>query len=517
MKLRHLLPLLLLLIVPVRAQATTYSCTNGRYSAGSDTTVTNADTINLAGTSGAHCLVKMNGFRWIIGGSSPATITLAYADVYDCGSASAECIAGSSGGTAGALSNTAVSITYSSFHRSGPVANVTSSGTTSITFNYNRYSSDNVGPASHQCCAGTEEQPMLTETGTSTAAKTFKGNIIERSFPSVASPNWTLGVPNGTTCAAGAADSNFIVGRRAGFIVNGTSGASYARCNYVRALLDVLPNLSSTSEDESSWTQVSCISGVGSAAVAEYNVVRQCEWTAEIISGELRYNILGEQHPHEEVRVCTGGLVHHNITYGMYPGIDRYLVGYYPRIPQGDVTMGLDSGGQACTIYNNTLDARGLAVASLMSVVSGATLTAWRNNVGYGLTLFSSNCATGPGVSYSCSSAVGPDLSEGNAGSPARASQLDYNDTYFDSGSTRKVVYGIGIDLRDPHPRPTPMHPPRHPLARGARTTHAHASTHLSRRVHPPASPFTCAQPQARHALTVRARHARHWQIMTIM
>src|SRR4029079_5342807 len=98
---------------------------------------------------------------------------------------------------------------------------------------------------------------------------------------------------------------------------------------------------------------------------------------------------LAEPHGHDFVRLGSGGAVHHNVMTANHPGIDTYSTGTaFVGVPTG---FGLFQRGNSLSIYNNTIDARGLG-NSLLWVRDGAMVNSYRNIVAYKLRLSASGC-----------------------------------------------------------------------------------------------------------------------------
>ena len=421
---RTVLILLALLWVAAPADAASYTCTNGRYKATGDITLSTTDTVSFVGTATARCAVLMGTFRFILSGTVSGNITLTYADVLDCGDSDEQCFGGSSAESSGTYTGT-FAATYTTWTRSGAVARLTCNTTCDITFNYNDYDSTNVVPVPDNA---SNARPMFLEGGSSTNTKEWKGNRLGVSWFEVASPNWVVGIASGSTPTS---DSNIAIGKRIGLKVSGTG--STVRYNYFRGLLDVTPA-------QTFWSQVNMLHEVGSGVTVEHNIFRQAHWVAQGINGTLSDNVLMELHPHQYVRIGEGGSVHHNIMSTLYPGPDQYAAGGRARIAHGDTALGFVQSTNNFSVYNNTIDARGKAIQSLIYSVASANVDSWRSNVAYQLTLVDDGSCAGGG----CTEALGQDFSSTYSPPvPERMTYSDYNDTYFASASTRKVVYGI--------------------------------------------------------------------------
>ena len=408
-----------------------YTCTNGAFSMNADITLHNDDNVVLVGTESRHCTVNGNGHRFIVSDTTwTGHFQMQYVDVFDLGTPALDMLGGVKTGDRAYIGGSGyVDIEHSVFHRSSGLSLATI-GNAWIIFSRNIYGADNIIPVDANLFLS---RPFLDEWGTSTANKYAQGNRLGRSWIQVASPNWTVGASRGCTATCNA-DGNIMIGPRVGFSVGGSG--SYAAYNYSHIILDVTSNWPA-------WSQVSNVGKVGAGALVENNIIRSGHWVAQDISGDLSNNVMLELHPHEFVRIGSGGQVHHNILLTLYPALDRY--GSTTRLPSGDAAFGLVQPGNNLSFYNNTLDLRGAAVSSVVAAMDGSTVNSFRNNATYRLLLRDAFCGSGPGPG--CTSAVGGsiDAQEALTAPPARANYLDYNAFFYDPASSRRVTYGIGV------------------------------------------------------------------------
>jgi hypothetical protein len=406
----------------------TYTCTNNEFVMNADITLANGDAVDLVGTAAAHCAVKGNNHRFIVADYSwTGHFHLQYADVTDVGTSTLDILGGTTPDDWAYIGGSGyVDIEDSTFSRSSGFT-IYPVGSAYIVFSRNVYKSDNLVSTDPSAVLA---RPMFKEWGTSTATKYFQGNRIYMAWIDVGSPNWVIGAAKGcsTTCDA---DGNIMIGQRVGLAIRGAG--SYVSYNYTHGNLDLTPN-------SPTWSQVYNLSAVGAGVIVENNIFRTGDWVANGIDGELRDNILLELDPHDFARIGNGGLIHHNILLTLYPGLDRYTS--TARLSSGDAAFGLEQTGNNLSIYNNTVDARGSAVKSVLWVINGATLNSYRNNVAYRLSLLATYCPT----SGDCTSAVGLSDTEGYVTPPpSRALYLDYNSFFYDSTSLRQVNYDIGV------------------------------------------------------------------------
>jgi hypothetical protein len=405
----------------------TYSCSSGQFVMTADISLRNTDTVELVGSAGAHCTVTGNNHRFIVPDASwTGHFHMQYADASDLGTASLDIVGGNNSGDYAYLGGSGyVDIEDSTFHRSSGF-NFYTGGTSYIVFKRNNYSADNLVSVDANAVVA---RPWFKEWGTSTTTKYFQSNRTYLSWIDVGSPNWVIGAAQ--NCSSCDTDGNIMIGRRVGMAVRGAG--SYVSYNYTHVSLDLTP-------DWPTWSQVYNLQAVGTGTIVENNIFRSGHWVANGIDGELRNNVFLELNPHNFIRLGNGGLIHHNILLTLYPGLDRYTSNN--RLSSGDSAFGLFQPGNNLSIYNNTLDARGAAVKSVVWVIDGATVNSYRNNVAYKLNLLATNCPTGA----DCTSAVGSSNTEGYLSPPpARALYLDYNSFFYDATSGRQLNYDIGV------------------------------------------------------------------------
>jgi hypothetical protein len=414
---------------PPTTSGGSYTCTNNQFTMTSDIVLGGSDTVDLIGTSGAHCSVNGNSHRFIVADASwTGHFKMQYADGINLGTTTLDILGGVNPGDYAYISGSGyLDVENSSFSQSSGF-NLLTGGSASVIFNYNIYKSDNLISTDNVALLS---RPWFKEWGTSTAAKYFQGNHIYLSYMDLGSPNWTVGADK--TCASSCdVLGNIMIGKRAGMAVRGAG--SYVSYNYSHVVLDVTP-------DSPTWSQVYNLQAIGAGALAENNIIRSGDWVVNGIDGELRNNLIMELNPHDFIRIGNGGLIHHNILATLYPGLDRYDIST-TRMSEGEAAFGLVQSGNNLSIYNNTLDARGAAVKTILTVTNGATLNSYRNNVTNRLKLLATNCP----ASGDCTSAVNADFTEGFLSPPpSRALYMDYNSVFLDPASLRQVTYDIGV------------------------------------------------------------------------
>ena len=413
---------------PVVSGGGTYTCSGGTFNLANDIVLGNSDTVDLIGTPTARCTVTANNHRFIVSDASwKGHFKVNYADIFDAGTVALDILGGTNSGDYAYISGSGyIDIENSTFSRSSGF-NIMSGASATVTFSYNTYNADNLLVAAN---SSNSTRMFFKEAGSSTATKYFQGNRIYGPYIDLGSPNWIVGAAQGCTSGCDAA-GNILIGKRTGMAVRGSG--SYVSYNYSHVTLDVTP-------DNPTWSQVYNLLTVGAGVIVENNIFRTGDWVANGIDGELRNNVLLELNPHNIVRIGNGGLVHHNILSSLYPGLDQYTSN--ARFSSGEAAFGLPQAGNNLSIYNNTLDARGSAVKTVLSVISGATVNSFRNNVIYRLSLLATNCPTGA----DCTSAMGGAPTEGFVSPPpSRALYMDYNGYSYDPGTLRQVTYDIGV------------------------------------------------------------------------
>jgi hypothetical protein len=212
---------------------------------------------------------------------------------------------------------------------------------------------------------------FLAEGWDGTGNKVFRGNKVFKGFALFGkAAHWLIG---GDT----AADSNILVGRRAGIQLWGSDFT--VRGNYVH---DVFV----TFADEPLGNQESALAVVYETTdvLVEHNVLRKGHWVVRGIAGEFRYNAVLDpgssgwlQQPFENTKV------HHNLflTYA-YPGEEQGMAPGSARIEAGLALVNFRKTG--IEVYGNTFDGGGPGrtfVGPAVSVDSTCFLDSLRNNV----------------------------------------------------------------------------------------------------------------------------------------
>jgi hypothetical protein len=238
-----------------------------------------------------------------------------------------------------------------------------------------------------------------------TGQKVFQGNRIERSYLSFASAtHWLIG---GDTDA----ESNLLVGLRAGINLNGTD--LVVRGNYVHDLFARSAELPNGNEE--SALSVAYESG---PVLCEHNVLRHGHWVVRSFGGEMRYNaVLDADETAFIQQPLDGAKIHHNL-FTMYaaPGEEGGLV----TEVQSGIAL-INSRTTGIEIWSNTFDGGGAAKAftgPVISVDDSSFLDSLRNNafVRFPLTRNDGTEAV-----------VRPWVTEGIDPEPPRLGYTDYN------------------------------------------------------------------------------------------
>lgn len=430
---------LVLVLLPSLADAATYSCTNGQYVMSADVTLSGSDVVNLVGTATARCTWIGNNHRFIVSDASwTGSFAVKFVDIFDAGTSALDVLGGSLAGDYAYLNNGSLAFEDNTVNRSGGF-NLYAAGTTTESWKRNDFSNTNLISVDYSESAE-HSHYLIKESGTSSATKYFQSNKVYRSWVDLGSANWIIGAAAGCTSTCDS-DGNVLIGKRAGIYARGAN--CYISYNYGRGNLEVSPS-------EPTWTQVALLGTVGDGCIVENNVIREAHWLVQQIGSStgstVRNNVVLQQEPHQLFRISVGGVIQGNIGGWRYPGINSFLSGSRPA--SGD-SVGLLSPGNSWIFRNNTIDERGAAVKAIMWVGIGATLTSYRNNAVYGLSLLANGC--NPGVD--CTTAISRDqIAEGvgySNGSPAaRIGYADYNDTFFQTTSPRKVVYDLTVPAK---------------------------------------------------------------------
>ena len=284
---------------------------------------------------------------------------------------------------------------------------------------------------------------FLAEGWDGTGSKVFRGNKIFKGFVLFGkAAHWLIG---GDT----EADSNILIGRRAGIDLWGTDFT--VRGNYVH---DVFV----TSPDEPLGNQESALSVVYETTdvLVEHNVLRKGHWVVRGIAGEFRYNAVLDpgssgwlQQPFENTKV------HHNLflTYA-YPGQEQGMAPDSAQIEDGLSLVNFRKTG--IEVYANTFDGGGPSrnfVGPAVSVDSTCFLDSLRSNV---FMRFPFEVADGS------QAAVRPPYGDGITPLPELLGYTDYNLFYApDAKPPRNYALGVagltmrtdaGFGLHDAHP-----------------------------------------------------------------
>lgn len=301
-----------------------------------DITLVGSQTLTWSGTASAPLTVNAHGHRIIVPDATfNGSITWQHARVNDCGDATHLCIGNLPGTDYAYLNGASVTIRNSEFHRSNGLVLYSGTGATV-------YFDDNVVHPDQLVKADADTQlPWLKELGVSTAAKSFKRNIIRQSPIDIASPNWTVGG------AAAPGDGNIMVGKRVGILARSTvSGlVSY---NYIAPDLSVTPQ-------QTYWSQVSNINSIGSGVRVERNILKGAHWVSNVIDGTVNDNVLVHAHGHNFIQMGTGGSFARNILTTPYPGVAAYPSNVQVTQQAVAVFRPTDS----LTLADTVLDARG--------------------------------------------------------------------------------------------------------------------------------------------------------------
>ena len=269
--------------------------------------------------------------------------------------------------------------------------------------------------------------PIFTAEGwDGTGSKVFRGNKLFKGFVLFGkTAHWLIG---GDT----AADSNIIVGRRAGIDLWGSDFV--VRGNYVH-------DIYVTSPDQPLGNQESALGVVYETTpdvLIEHNVLRKGHWVVRGVTGEFRYNAVLDpgssgwlQQPFENTKV------HHNLflTYA-YSGEEQGLASGSTHIESGLSLVNFRKTG--IEVFNNTFDGGGLQryfTGPALDVDADSFLDSLRNNVFMRFRFE---------VADDSQAAVRPPLTEGIVPMPARVGYADYN-LFYAPDVPRPRNYALGV------------------------------------------------------------------------
>lgn len=384
-----------------------------------DVLLTGSQNYILAGTASQRIALQCNGHSFIVpDGTWTGTFSLQYVDWSNCGSATVPAFGGTTAGQMAYVNGGAVLLDHVTLHTSGDIQPYTGPGAC-VSVTNSVFASDNVWPS------GMNDQAVpgiFYERGSSTCAKVFQGNRLEKSWAWFESPNWLVG---SRTCTAGDAPlTDFFIGERAGFGLMGTG--SEAACNYTHSIIQVTPQ-------RPYYADVENLRGPGAGASVHDNVFVGGQWMTTGIDGELHDNVYADAlNSHDFWRIGAGGRAHHNILFGasIVGNAQRYGQGInYATVPGEAAAIDLVQSGNHLAVTHNTIDLTGQVEHGCARVVAGATLDAYQDNICVGVQLGSSVAA------------LMPDPSEGLLSPPpARIGVADNNNTTF-AGAT--LVYDL--------------------------------------------------------------------------
>lgn len=254
--------------------------------------------------------------------------------------------------------------------------------------------------------------------------KLFQGNRILKSWVHVeAGRNWLIG---GSTPA----DSNVIVGVRAGFDVQGNG--IVVRGNYV-----------SVTGMLAGWNQIAALyaSGDDGALLVEHNVIRGGNWLVRTFGGgELRYNLLADPYAIAWVLITPDAKarVHHNVMVR-----NNKLMETFYKV---DGVKVVDSATDHTTqVYNNTMDASGYCydvMGRAVSIDEQSFILSLRSNIFFNFpsdTGKSNTALVGPGQNSNFEAEM-----KGDPGA-ARLGYADYN-LFYNPQAAQVDNYGVSVE-----------------------------------------------------------------------
>ena len=301
-----------------------------------------ADVLEWIGTSSAPCIVNGNHFRIMVDGNGSWTgrLTIKNAVITGLGTATLYAIGNNAGSSYAYLNGATVDVQDTTFHQGGGF-NFYSVNGASVVWRHTTYAADNLVPAGND---SVEAGSWFTETGSSTAPKSFAGNTVGRAFAYFGSPNWTVGAPKGVACNTGA--ENRFIGPRVGFGLLGQG--SYASCYYVHVNIDVTPQ-------KDYWSQVGAIGPIAAGAEVGPGIARTGHWVYAGTDGQVNDAIIAEASGHDHIRIGNGGRFTRPLILATYAGCARYSQPQY-QLP---ASVGVYQNGNALTVTDAVMDLRG--------------------------------------------------------------------------------------------------------------------------------------------------------------
>jgi hypothetical protein len=259
--------------------------------------------------------------------------------------------------------------------------------------------------------------PAFLAEGSSAAPKFFQGNRVLRSMCWFRSPNWLIG-------GDADADSNLLVGLRAGIVLAGSG--IVVRGNYVHNR--PYPGAG----DESAMSVIYGTSDV----LAEHNLLRSGDKVIRGFGGELRYNAVLDadddawlHQPFEDTQV------HHNL----------FLMCHAPETPPPEgVRAGIhlvNFRARGIQIYNNTLDGGGrdrLLTGAAVAIDDECFLESLRSNLIFNVPYWRND---------GDAAAVRPGITESVDPPPARIGYADYN-LFFNPDAELIRNYAVAVPDR---------------------------------------------------------------------
>ncbi len=321
-----------------------------------DVVLSGNQSYELVGTETGRIRLNGNGHRIITqnNGSTSGKLTLKFVDVYNLGSDTDTTVNGLDVAITGP-----VTIEDSVFDSSNPLA-LELNGSAAASIRHNLFRSNMRMPIGQEPDApgsvdvAHRTLPVLTITGSSSAAKTFAGNN------NGAAPihfehanNWTIG-------GSSDVDSNVVIGPRAAFEIIQCTNMT-VRGNYVHHVY------------YGGWSQGQLFEVHGSKPLlAEHNVLYDSSWPVRGIADVLRYNLILKA-GHQWLVPDSGALIHHNIFIGGDNDTGG-ITGYYDisNVRIENNTFDLQNGDLVHAAINWQLGSTTLRSNAFINTPSGA-------------------------------------------------------------------------------------------------------------------------------------------------
>jgi hypothetical protein len=365
-----------------------------------DLELSGGGSLEIQGTAEKRCTIVGNNHQILTKGKWTGRVSISYCDLRGLGAGERHALDLKASGQA------EIAIDHCVFEESSSVS-VRTDDQSSARFTNNLSRENSNVPMDK---ALEKSRSFFQASGSSTAAKVFKGNQILRSSGRFEAPNWLI-------------EDNVFIGFRTGIFAYGKD--VLVRGNYTHCLMP-------RTAEFPYWSQVSTFT-TAKGAVAEDNVIRDGEWIVQFVEGEFRRNVICDINDHNFLRNGSTGRIHHNI-----------FVAGKPNHPPGSMSACIfvvyapKGGEEGVEVFNNTFDAGGTMNVPGVEVNPGGWVKSVRNNVFY-------NFGHKEKYLSSAQAMIRPCWTEGlTEPLPVRLGYSDYN-LFFSPGAQVHRNYALGV------------------------------------------------------------------------